>query len=103
MGRLAQWDSKVMDFSSTDGFDIHEWARLGWPVQPNLITKLLASADLNPSDGLSSDKILKFYIYIANNINWLNKNLKMHFVLYLYKEIRSDIETWSKKISHTPF
>ena len=63
----------------------------------------LASADLNPSDGLSSDKILKFYIYIANNINWLNKNLKMHFVLYLYKEIRSDIETWSKKISHTPF
>ena len=46
-GRLAQWDSKVMDFSSTDGFDIHGWARLGWPVEANLITKLLLTLALH--------------------------------------------------------
>ena len=32
-----------------------------------------------------------------------HKELKMHFVLYVYKEIRSDIEICSKKTSHTPF
>ena len=49
----------------------------------------------------ASDKILKFYINITNpqvygTINWLNKNLKIIFFVYLYKESRSDIETWSK-------
>ena len=56
----------------------------------------------------ASDKILKFYIYITNpqvygTISWLNKNLKIIFFVYLYKESRSDIETWSKTTSHTPF
>ena len=53
--------------------------------------------------GSASDKILNLYIYIYiyisnpqvyDIISWLNKNLKMHFVLYFYKRIRSDIETW---------
>ena len=56
----------------------------------------------------ASDKILKFYINITNpqvygTINWLNKNLKIIFFVYLYKESRSDVETWSKTTSHTPF
>ena len=56
----------------------------------------------------ASYKMLKFYIYITNSqvydiINWLNKNLKMHFVLYLYKGTSSDIETWSKKPLPYPF
>ena len=32
-----------------------------------------------------------------------HKGLKIHFVLYVYKEIRSDIEICSKKTSYTPF
>ena len=28
-------------------------------------------------------------------MNWLNKNLKTHFVWYIYEELRPDIETWS--------
>ena len=32
-----------------------------------------------------------------------HKGLKTHFVLYVYKEIRSDIKICSKKTSHTPF
>ena len=39
----------------------------------------------------SSTRNLKVYAVI----NWLKKNLKTHFVGYLEKESRSDIETWS--------
>ena len=47
---------------------------------------------------LASYTMLQFYIYNTNPqvydiINWLNKNLKVHFVLNFYKETRSDIET----------
>lgn len=37
----------------------------------------------------------KIDLKVYDLINWQNKNLKIHIVLYLEKESRSDIKTWS--------
>ena len=78
----------------------------------SLLHHQLAKLEFNPSE-FQSHKMVKYTPTIRRNLpancvfdNFVklpHKVLKMYFVLYVYKEIRSDVEISSKKTSHTPF